>query len=272
MGWGGGFLLRTPGGVGGSYSGFLVGLCDFALFWLELGGAQGGRGGWLQVQGVGMSASCLTQVRGRGVGWGGVKEGGTGGQKRGSGQRGRGRRVFGGGGMCNLVGRQGGIRKGTGGQMRGGAGQRGCTYRAGCPAVTLHGTPSAQSSTRMRRVRTSHCLTPHSPTQNTPLPACLSVTPPPTTTAKYASAFYGPFRDALQSAPVAGQTGRFIPPHKKEYQMDPANYREALREAAADEAEGESLVGGASKGGEGGRLFVSCACALPAGERGSPCL
>lgn len=37
--------------------------------------------------------------------------------------------------------------------------------------------------------------------------------------AKYASAFYGPFRDALQSAPVAGQTGRYIPPHKKEYQV-----------------------------------------------------
>lgn len=61
-------------------------------------------------------------------------------------------------------------------------------------------------------------------------------------TAKYASAFYGPFRDALQSAPAAGQTGRFIPPHKKEYQMDPANYREALREAAADEAEGADIM------------------------------
>jgi len=30
---------------------------------------------------------------------------------------------------------------------------------------------------------------------------------------------YGPFRDALQSAPVAGKTGRYIPPHKKEYQV-----------------------------------------------------
>jgi porphobilinogen synthase len=47
---------------------------------------------------------------------------------------------------------------------------------------------------------------------------------------KYASAFYGPFRDALDSAPRAGD--------KKTYQMDPANVREALREVALDEAEG----------------------------------
>ena len=47
---------------------------------------------------------------------------------------------------------------------------------------------------------------------------------------KYASAFYGPFRDALDSAPRAGD--------KKTYQMDPANAREALREIALDEAEG----------------------------------
>jgi len=49
-------------------------------------------------------------------------------------------------------------------------------------------------------------------------------------TAKYASAFYGPFRDALDSAPKAG--------NKRTYQMDPANRREALREAQLDEAEG----------------------------------
>ncbi|WIA15506.1 hypothetical protein OEZ86_004116 [Tetradesmus obliquus] len=61
-------------------------------------------------------------------------------------------------------------------------------------------------------------------------------------TAKYASAFYGPFRDALASAPKAGQAHRRIPPNKKEYQMDPANYREALREAAADEAEGADIM------------------------------
>lgn len=47
---------------------------------------------------------------------------------------------------------------------------------------------------------------------------------------KYASAFYGPFRAALDSAPRAGD--------KQTYQMDPANAREALREVALDEAEG----------------------------------
>ena len=52
--------------------------------------------------------------------------------------------------------------------------------------------------------------------------------------AKYASAFYGPFRDALESAPREGD--------KKSYQMDPANVREALRELALDEAEGADWV------------------------------
>ncbi len=52
---------------------------------------------------------------------------------------------------------------------------------------------------------------------------------------KYASAFYGPFRDALDSAPRA-QPG--VPRDKATYQMDPANAREALREAGLDEAEG----------------------------------
>lgn len=47
---------------------------------------------------------------------------------------------------------------------------------------------------------------------------------------KYASAFYGPFREALDSAPRSGD--------KKTYQMDPANQRECLREVRADEAEG----------------------------------
>jgi porphobilinogen synthase len=47
---------------------------------------------------------------------------------------------------------------------------------------------------------------------------------------KYASSFYGPFRQALDSAPRAGD--------KKTYQMDPANYRECAREVALDEAEG----------------------------------
>ncbi len=53
-------------------------------------------------------------------------------------------------------------------------------------------------------------------------------------TAKYASSFYGPFRDALASAPRFGD--------KKTYQMDPANRREALREVAADELEGADMV------------------------------
>ncbi len=53
-------------------------------------------------------------------------------------------------------------------------------------------------------------------------------------TAKYASAFYGPFRDALDSAPRFGD--------KKTYQMDPANSREALRELELDVAEGADYV------------------------------
>jgi len=53
-------------------------------------------------------------------------------------------------------------------------------------------------------------------------------------TAKYASAFYGPFRGALDSAPRSGD--------KKTYQMDPANAREALRELALDEGEGADVV------------------------------
>ena len=53
-------------------------------------------------------------------------------------------------------------------------------------------------------------------------------------TAKYASAFYGPFRDALDSAPKAGD--------KKTYQMNPANKREALIEADLDAAEGADFL------------------------------
>lgn len=52
--------------------------------------------------------------------------------------------------------------------------------------------------------------------------------------AKYASAFYGPFRDALDSSPRGGD--------KKTYQMDPANRREALRELQLDELEGADWV------------------------------
>ena len=53
-------------------------------------------------------------------------------------------------------------------------------------------------------------------------------------TAKYASSFYGPFRDALDSAPKAGD--------KKTYQMDPRNKREALIEAELDELEGADFL------------------------------
>lgn len=53
-------------------------------------------------------------------------------------------------------------------------------------------------------------------------------------TAKYASAFYGPFRDALDSAPKFGD--------KKTYQMNPANVKEALLEAELDFAEGADIM------------------------------
>ena len=52
--------------------------------------------------------------------------------------------------------------------------------------------------------------------------------------AKYASAYYGPFRDALGSAPKSGD--------KKTYQMDPANSREAIKEVYLDIAEGADIV------------------------------
>jgi porphobilinogen synthase len=51
---------------------------------------------------------------------------------------------------------------------------------------------------------------------------------------KYASAFYGPFRDAAESAPQFGD--------RRSYQMDPANRREAVREALSDVDEGADLV------------------------------
>ena len=53
-------------------------------------------------------------------------------------------------------------------------------------------------------------------------------------TAKYASAFYGPFREALDSAPKSGD--------KKTYQMDPRNKNEALLEAELDELEGADIL------------------------------
>jgi porphobilinogen synthase len=57
--------------------------------------------------------------------------------------------------------------------------------------------------------------------------------------AKFAGAFYGPFRDAADSAP---REGPGIPKDRKGYQMDPGNAREALREVALDLAEGADLV------------------------------
>jgi porphobilinogen synthase len=51
---------------------------------------------------------------------------------------------------------------------------------------------------------------------------------------KYASAFYGPFREAAKGAPKFGD--------RKSHQMDPANVREALREAALDVEEGADLL------------------------------
>jgi porphobilinogen synthase len=52
--------------------------------------------------------------------------------------------------------------------------------------------------------------------------------------AKYASSFYGPFRDAVESTPQFGD--------RRSYQMDPANAREALREVRMDVAEGADIV------------------------------
>jgi porphobilinogen synthase len=52
--------------------------------------------------------------------------------------------------------------------------------------------------------------------------------------AKYASAFYGPFRQAVDSAPRFG--------HRRSYQMDPANIREALREVEEDIKEGADII------------------------------
>jgi len=61
-----------------------------------------------------------------------------------------------------------------------------------------------------------------------------SMTPIVSYAAKYASAFYGPFREAAESAPAFGD--------RRSYQMDPANAREALREVLLDVEEGADLV------------------------------
>ncbi|MEO1927448.1 MAG: porphobilinogen synthase [Nautiliaceae bacterium] len=56
---------------------------------------------------------------------------------------------------------------------------------------------------------------------------------------KFASAFYGPFRDAAESAPVDNE---YVPKNRKTYQMDVANSREALLESIIDEAEGADIL------------------------------
>src|SRR5439155_13819341 len=62
----------------------------------------------------------------------------------------------------------------------------------------------------------------------------LSDTPIMSYAVKYASGFYGPFREAAQSAPKQGD--------RRGYQMDPANVREARREALLDVGEGADIV------------------------------
>ena len=62
----------------------------------------------------------------------------------------------------------------------------------------------------------------------------LATTPIVSYAAKYASSFYGPFREAAESAPAFGD--------RRSYQMDPANAREALREVLLDVEEGADLV------------------------------
>jgi porphobilinogen synthase len=62
----------------------------------------------------------------------------------------------------------------------------------------------------------------------------LAATPIVSYAAKFASAFYGPFREAAESAPAFGD--------RRSYQMDPANAREALREVLTDVGEGADLV------------------------------
>ncbi len=64
--------------------------------------------------------------------------------------------------------------------------------------------------------------------------AGLTMTPIMSYAAKYASSYYGPFRDAAESAPACGD--------RKSYQMDPANSREALREVFADLDEGADAI------------------------------
>jgi porphobilinogen synthase len=90
--------------------------------------------------------------------------------------------------------------------------------RAGADAVA----PSDMMDGRIGAIRT---LLDANGLQNTPIVAYA---------AKYASSFYGPFREAAESAPAFGD--------RRSYQMDPANAREALREVLLDVEEGADLV------------------------------
>ena len=60
-------------------------------------------------------------------------------------------------------------------------------------------------------------------------------------TAKFSSAYYGPFRTALDSAPRENSK-KIIPNNKSTYQMDPANSKEALIESALDQYEGADIL------------------------------
>ena len=60
-------------------------------------------------------------------------------------------------------------------------------------------------------------------------------------TAKYSSAYYGPFRTALDSAPKSNKNKK-IPKNKNSYQMDPANAKEAFIECALDQFEGADIM------------------------------
>ena len=90
--------------------------------------------------------------------------------------------------------------------------------RAGADAVA----PSDMMDGRVAAIRE---LLDANGLQNTPIVAYA---------AKYASSFYGPFREAAESAPAFGD--------RRSYQMDPANAREALREVLLDVEEGADLV------------------------------
>ncbi len=90
--------------------------------------------------------------------------------------------------------------------------------RAGADAVA----PSDMMDGRVQAIRTLLDREGHA---NTPIVSYA---------AKYASAFYGPFREAAESAPAFGD--------RRSYQMDPANVREALREVVLDVQEGADLV------------------------------